>query len=88
MLKEKKVKDALIEAGLTRLRPILMTALTTIFGLVTMALGMGEGAELLQPMAVSTIGGLIYATFLTLTIVPTVYALFNHKRMKLEEEEN
>ncbi|HHU79922.1 MAG TPA: efflux RND transporter permease subunit [Acholeplasmataceae bacterium] len=84
----KKVKDALIEAGLTRLRPILMTALTTIFGLVTMALGMGEGAELLQPMAVSTIGGLIYATFLTLTIVPTVYALFNHKRMKLEEEEN
>ena len=65
-----------------------MTALTTIFGLVTMALGMGEGAELLQPMAVSTIGGLIYATLLTLTIVPTVYALFNHKRMKLEEEEN
>ena len=82
----KKVKDALIEAGLTRLRPILMTALTTIFGLVTMALGMGEGAELLQPMAVSTIGGLIYATLLTLTIVPTVYALFNHKRMKLEKE--
>lgn len=81
----KTVKEAVVEASKTRLRPILMTAFTTILALLTMALGFGEGAELLQPMAVVTIGGLIYATILTVTIVPIIYAAFNRKAMKAEE---
>lgn len=70
-----EVKDALLEAGRTRLRPIVMTAVTTILALATMALGIGEGAEMMQPMAVTTIGGLLYATVLTLIIVPVMYYL-------------
>lgn len=70
------VKEALLEAGKTRLRPIVMTALTTILALITMALGVGDGAEMMQPMAVTTIGGLTYATVLTLVIVPIMYYLF------------
>jgi multidrug efflux pump subunit AcrB len=73
------VKDALLEAGKTRLRPIVMTALTTILALTTMALGIGEGAEMMQPMAVTTIGGLIYATALTLIVVPIMYYLVTKK---------
>ena len=69
------VKEALLEAGKTRLRPIVMTALTTILALSTMALGIGEGAEMMQPMAVTTIGGLLYATVLTLFLVPIMYYL-------------
>jgi HAE1 family hydrophobic/amphiphilic exporter-1 len=70
------VKEALLEAGKTRLRPIIMTALTTILALSTMALGFGEGAEMMQPMAVTTIGGLLYATVLTLLVVPIMYYFF------------
>lgn len=81
----KPLNEALIEAGITRLRPILMTALTTVFGLVTMALGLGEGGELLQPMAVTTIGGLVYATVLTLTMVPVVYSIFYREKKKIED---
>ena len=69
----KEIMDALLEAGRTRLRPVIMTALTTILALTTMALGIGEGAEMMQPMAVTSIGGLIYATMLTLVIVPIMY---------------
>ncbi|MCF7926650.1 MAG: efflux RND transporter permease subunit [Candidatus Izimaplasma sp.] len=69
------IKEALIEAGKTRLRPIIMTALTTILALSTMALGFGQGAEMMQPMAITTIGGLIYATLLTLLVVPIMYYL-------------
>lgn len=84
----KTIKESVVEASKTRLRPILMTALTTILGLLGMALGFGEGGELLQPMAVATIGGLVYATVLTVTIVPAVYALFNYKKIKAEENSN
>ena len=73
------VTDALLEAGKTRLRPIIMTALTTILALITMAIGVGNGAEMMQPMAVATIGGLLYATVLTLFLVPIMYWLFNKK---------
>ncbi|MBE0700533.1 MAG: efflux RND transporter permease subunit, partial [Acholeplasmataceae bacterium] len=83
--KGKPILEAIIEAGQTRLRPILMTALTTILALASMSLGFGEGAELLQPMAITAIGGLIYATLLTLVVVPTIYALLNRKKIKLEE---
>jgi len=89
-LREKgyKIKDAIVEAGKTRLRPILMTALTTILALIMTAIGFGEGSELLQPMAVTAIGGLIYATILTLVVVPTVYAMLNRKKIKEEGQVN
>jgi len=77
------VKDALLEAGKTRLRPIIMTALTTILALITMAIGVGSGAEMMQPMAVATIGGLLYATVLTLVLVPIMYYLFNKKAKQM-----
>ena len=84
-------QEALVEAGRTRLRPIIMTALTTILGLSTMALGFGSGADMVQPMAIVTIGGLIYGTVLTLFVVPCIYALFHKKekarlREGIEEE--
>ena len=80
-------RDALVETGRIRLRPILMTALTTILGMSTMALGRGMGAEMMQPMAVVTIGGLSYATLMTLFVVPVLYDLFNGKNMKAREIE-
>ena len=82
------IRESIVEAGKTRLRPIFMTALTTILGLLTLALGFGEGSELLQPMAITAIGGLIYGTILTLLIVPTIYAALNRKKMKEEEHAN
>ncbi|WP_367924376.1 efflux RND transporter permease subunit [uncultured Ruthenibacterium sp.] len=66
-------REAIVKTGRTRIRPVLMTALTTIFAMSTMALGIGQGAEMTQPMAIVTIGGLSYATLLTLVIVPILY---------------
>lgn len=80
-----EIKEAIINATQTRLRPILMTALTTILALFSLALGYGEGAELLQPMAITSIGGLVYATILTLYVVPTLYMLFNRRKEKIEK---
>lgn len=73
-------REALVEAGKTRLRPIIMTALTTILGLSTMAAGVGMGSDMVQPMAVVTIGGLIYGTILTLVVVPCIFDLFHRRR--------
>lgn len=73
-------KEAIVEAGKTRLRPILMTALTTILGLFTLALGIGSGAEMLQSLGIVTIGGLSYATILTLVVVPCLYDIMNRKK--------
>jgi HAE1 family hydrophobic/amphiphilic exporter-1 len=70
------LRDAVELAGRTRLRPILMTTLTTILGLVPMSLGIGEGAELQAPLARVVIGGLTASTLITLVFVPTVYTLF------------
>ena len=78
-------REALVEAGRQRLRPILMTAMTTILGMSTMALGQGTGAEMMQPMAVVSIGGLTYATLMTLFVVPVLYDLVNGKKMKARE---
>lgn len=83
-------REALVQAGKDRLRPIIMTALTTILGLSTMAAGMGMGGGMVQPMAIVTIGGLIYGTLLTLFVVPCIYDLMNrkkYKRIEIEEEE-
>lgn len=73
-------RKAIVTAGKTRMRPILMTALTTILGLVTLAAGVGMGADMTQPMAIVTIGGLVYGTFLTLFVVPCIYDIFNRKK--------
>lgn len=78
-------RDALLETGRQRLRPILMTALTTILGMSTMALGHGTGAEMMQPMAVVSIGGLTYSTLMTLFVVPVLYDMVNGKKMKARE---
>ena len=73
--------DAIIKTGKDRMRPIMMTALTTIFALSTLSLGAGEGTEMMQPMAITAIGGLIYATLLTLIFIPVLYDVF-HKGAK------
>lgn len=87
MRKEGMEKHAAIaKAGRDRLRPIIMTALTTVLGLVTMAMGLGMGGEMVQPMAIVTIGGLLYGTLLTLFVVPCIYDLFNRKQYKRDEE--
>jgi HAE1 family hydrophobic/amphiphilic exporter-1 len=70
------LREAVEEAGRTRLRPILMTTLTTILGLLPLSLGIGEGAELQAPMARVVIGGLLASTIITLVFVPTMYTLF------------
>ena len=77
-------EEAILTAGTMRVRPILMTALTTILGLSTLAFGLGQGAEMMQPMAIVTIGGLIYGTLLTLLVVPCIYGLFNRRKKKAE----
>jgi HAE1 family hydrophobic/amphiphilic exporter-1 len=71
-----KLRDAVETAGRVRLRPILMTSIATVLGLVPMSLGIGEGAELQAPLARVVIGGLIASTMITLVFVPTVYTLF------------
>jgi multidrug efflux pump subunit AcrB len=69
--------DAMLEAGLVRLRPILMTALSTIAGILPIAIGYGSGAETRRPMGVAVVGGMLTSTFLTLFVVPVAYTLFN-----------
>ncbi|SHE67477.1 efflux RND transporter permease subunit [Alkalibacter saccharofermentans] len=86
MLRGFDKKSALIEAGRVRIRPILMTAITTILGLSTLSVGMGMGAEMLQPLAITAIGGLTYATLLTLFVVPVMYDLF-HPKSKIKSGE-
>ena len=79
-------KDAIIESSKTRLRPVLMTALTTIISMSTMAVGMGRGSEMAQPMAIVTLGGLIYGTLLTLVVVPCIYDALNREKDMREED--
>jgi len=75
--------EAIVEAGPVRLRPILMTALATVFGLIPLALGLGEGSETQAPMATVVIGGLLVSTLLTLIIVPVVYTIFDDLGQKV-----
>ena len=77
---------AIVEAGRTRLRPILMTALTTILGLIPMIISSDNGSDMVRPMAVVTIGGLVYGTLLTLFVVPCIYAILNRKKYKPNKE--
>lgn len=71
--------EAIVQAGKQRLRPILMTTMTTIMGLLPMALGLGEGAEIRAPMALTVISGLLVSTVLTLVVIPVVYALLDRR---------
>jgi len=83
-----EINEAIIEAGATRIRPVLMTAITTILGLIPLALGIGTGAEMVQPVALVSIGGLIYGTLTTLVVIPVMYKIFSRKSMvKIQEEE-
>jgi HAE1 family hydrophobic/amphiphilic exporter-1 len=77
------LRDAILEAGRVRLRPIVMTTVTTVLGLLPMALGIGRGADLRAPLAVSVIGGLLLATLLTLIVVPVVYAVVEDLRLRV-----
>ena len=82
------MKSAVIEAGAVRMRPVLMTAITTILGLLPLAIGLGTGAEMMQPVAIVCIGGLLYATLTTLVVIPIMYRVFAKKHMeKIAEEE-
>lgn len=71
------VRKSVISGGKSRLRPVLMTTLTTILGMIPMAMGMGEGSEIWQPMGISIIGGLTISTLLTLIVIPTIYTSFH-----------
>ncbi len=75
----KERMPAILEAGTARLRPILMTSLTTTLGLLPMAMGFGEGSEVRTPMAITVIGGLTVSTLLTLVVIPVVYSLMDRK---------
>ena len=77
------LRDAIVEAGRVRLRPIVMTTVTTVLGLLPMALGIGRGSDLRAPLAIAVIGGLLVATALTLIIVPVVYQTVETARARL-----
>ncbi|MGL5577853.1 MAG: efflux RND transporter permease subunit [Fusobacteriaceae bacterium] len=76
--------DGLIEAGRTRLRPILMTTLTTVFGMIPLALGIGQGSERYKGMAIAVIFGLTFSTLLTLVVIPVMFEVYYESRKKLE----
>ena len=77
--------EAILQGGMDRLRPVLITALTTIGGMLPMAISSGEGSELKSPMALTVIGGLISATFLTLIVIPIIYSVVAKKKKRMEE---
>lgn len=85
-LEGKERREAIVEAGKTRMRPILITAITTVLGLSTMALGIGTGSEIMQPIAIVCIGGLLYATIMTLYIVPVIYDILSKKELRKVNE--
>ncbi len=84
----KNAYEAIVEAVDVRTRPIFMTAFTTILGLVPIAIGLGEGSEINQPMGISVIGGLLASTLLTLLVVPVVYSLFTRETLTMNRKKN
>ena len=88
------ISEAVINGGKSRLRPVLMTSLTTILGMVPMAMGLGDGSEIWQPMGIAVVGGLTASTLLTLFIVPSLYAMLEGhnqrkaaRKARLEQDE-
>ncbi len=85
------IEDALVSAGRRRMRPILMTSFTTIFALLPVAFGLGEGADFRSPLAVAVIGGMVFSTLLTLIIIPVVYVIvenFSLARIRIPKSIN
>ena len=82
--REYSLEDACVEAARSRLRPILMTTLTTVLGLLPMAFFPGEGSEMTQPIGQTVLGGLTFSTTMTLFLMPVLYYIFNHHREKRE----
>jgi hydrophobic/amphiphilic exporter-1 (mainly G- bacteria), HAE1 family len=80
------VVNAVKAAGKSRLRPVLMTTLTTLLAMIPLAAGRGEGSEIWAPMGVAVIGGLAFSTLVTLVFVPVVYALFGQQKIKKERK--
>ena len=80
-----KIYDAIIESGRVRLRPILMTSLTTIFGMLPLALSRGKGSETWSSLGITVIGGLTVSMFITLIIIPVVYSLFEERNANTRE---
>ena len=80
------IREACIEAGGNRLRPILMTTLTTVLALIPMSFLQGEGAELVQPIGKTVVGGLTVSTILTLFLIPVIYAIFNRLTEKRKQK--
>jgi len=80
-----ELREAIIYSGRNRLRPVLMTALTTLLGLIPLAISKGEGSETWQPLGISTIGGLFFSTVITLIIVPVLYSIFETKIKQKKE---
>jgi len=80
------LSHAVITAGQSRLRPVLMTSLTTILGMMPVAIGIGEGAEIWQPMGIAIVGGMVFSTILTMIVVPVIYTMFGAGRMKSERK--
>ena len=78
----KERREAIVEAGITRMRPILITTITTVLGLIDMAVRKSAGTALMRPIAVVCIGGLVYATLMTLFVVPCIYDLLNKKELR------
>ena len=76
------VKQAVVQGGKSRLRPVLMTALTTLLAMVPLAISTGEGSTTWRPMAIAIIGGLLFSTLITLVLIPTIYSMFGAARVK------
>jgi len=87
-LEGKDRRTAILEAGVTRMRPILMTTITTVLGLIDMAVRVSAGTALMRPIAIVSIGGLVYATLMTLFVVPCIYDLLNKKELRNIREED
>jgi multidrug efflux pump subunit AcrB len=77
------MEEAAVQAGSVRLRPILMTTLTSFLGMLPLAIGMGEGSELMRPLAVAMCGGVLVSTLLTLFVVPSAYVILNRGAERL-----
>src|SRR6185436_4176374 len=85
-LKGASAHDAMFQAGIVRLRPILMTAFSTIAGIIPIAIGFGAGAESRRPMGIAVVGGMITSTFLTLIVIPVVYVAFSELAVGLRKK--
>lgn len=80
------LKEAILEAGRTRLRPIFMTTMTTVFGMVPLSLGIGQGSEMYKGMAIAVIFGLIFSTLLTLILIPILFYIYEVIKNKISKK--